>query len=164
MQDRTLKTELLIADAPNELNVFEQFLDEMIDELGIGEKSEGIVLGALVSGFELLAYTLNVKAFTIRVDGNHNGVFFHFVLDSSGFTLCQQMFSNDEIQANVQKMRLLSENIELNSEEKLLSLEFELNSIYSKIAKERSTMLKRYFKSEDSTQNKSHDISKRNRY
>lgn len=162
MQDRTLKTELVITNAKQELNVFEQFLEEVLSELGIGEKSEGILLGALLSGFELFSSKMMINDFTLRVEANHNGVYFHFILDETKYMKCKSLFSEPVTNTNIQKMRLLSENIVLNSDQLCLSLEFEINNIFSKIANERSTLLKKYFKSDTSQENLKHDHNRRN--
>ncbi len=161
MQDRTLKTELVITNAKQELNVFEQFLDEILKELGIGEKSEGILLGALLGGYELFSSTLMINNFALSVVANHNGVFFRFILDENGYRKTDSLFSNSFDDANVQKMSLLSERLELIPEKHCLSLEFERNNIFSKIANERSSLLKNYFRSNISEKNLKHDHNRR---
>lgn len=149
-----------MTDVCNEWNIFEKFLEEIIQELGINSNSEGILTAALCAGYDLIAQLQLEEPLRFQVEGNHLGVFFSFLPGKVGYDRMVQWLESSNDDVNIQKMRLLAENIDLNSKKGMITLQFELQSIYSKVSKERSMLLKDYL-SNTKVETLQHDSNKR---
>jgi len=161
MQDYSNKTKLVLTRVEGGQNKFEIFIEDIIEYLQLGDSALGVITSALMSVYDLLYSLAPQQSCEISSEATHDGVAVQFKLEEVVFEQLKFRFDEMINDVNVQKIKMLSDNLSFNDNAYCLILQFETKSIYAQLSKDRASKLKAYFRQDKEKQSDSHDISKR---